>query len=222
MAYNGRMRSDELARLLGEVPGIQVSGTEVSGDGDLVTVYVPAIGDTVRLRPDDVLDAEPVVVPTGAPGVQLGIRRGHEEWPLIVTVDDVVFMPGDPADIVRDDGLPWQVPSMPHLVAYSEMHRDVRALGRAIDRPGTALDPEILGPTLLLHRCFLAGAVQVGLWPVRVAAWWEYSWARTGRDLPLPSFRPDVAWNALMDDVTEARSRTERHSKEATAEPNVR
>jgi hypothetical protein len=75
---------------------------------------------------------------------------------------------------------------------------------------------------LLLHRCFLAGAVQVGLWPVRVAAWWEYSWARTGRDLPLPSFRPDVAWNALMDDVTEARSRTERHSKEATAEPNVR
>ena len=220
MAYNERMRSDELVQLLGGVPG-----TRVAVDADQVTAYVPAIGDTVRLTPADVLDAELIVVPNGSIGVQIGVRRGHEEWPVIVTVDDVVFMPADPADIVQDDGLPWQVPSMPHLVAYSEMHRDVRALGRAIDRPDLDLDPEILGPTLLLHRCFLAGAVQVGLWPVRVAAWWEYSWARTGTDLPLAPFRPDVTWNALMDDVTEARRQTaarERHGEGASPEPNVR
>jgi hypothetical protein len=220
MAYNERMHSDELARLLGELPGVRVAA-----DSEQVTAYVPAIGDTVRLTPADVLDAELTVVPTGSLGVQLGIRRGHEEWPVIVTVDDVVFMPADPADIVREDGLPWQVPSMPHLVAYSEMHRDVRALGRAVDQPGLELDPEILGPTLLLHRCFLAGAVQVGLWPVRVAAWWEYTWARTGTELPLPSFRPDVSWNNLMDDVTRARASgasRERHGEGASPEPNVR
>jgi hypothetical protein len=231
MAYNGRMHSDELARLLGEVPGIRVTA-----EADLVTAHVPAIGDTVRVTPGDVLAAELVVVPDGSLGAQLDLRRGHEQWPVIVTGDDVVFMPADPADLVRADGLPWQVPSMPHLVAYSEMHRDVRALGRAVDDPDVELDPEILGPTLLLHRCFLAGAVQVGLWPVRVAAWWEYTWARTGTDLPLPAFQPDESWNALMDDVSEARRRTtapaaqrtpapaapERHDEGASPEPNVR
>jgi hypothetical protein len=211
MAYNGRMRSDELAGLLARVPGVQVSA-----DDELVTAHVPAIGDTVRLTRANVLDAEPIVTPAGAPGVELAIRRGHEEWPLIVTVDDVVFMPADPADLAHDDGPGFRVPSMPHLVAYSEMHRDVRALGHAVDDPAHRLDPEILGPTLLLHRCFLSGAVQVGLWPVRVAAWWEYTWARTGTDLPLAPFRPDTTWNALMDAVAEARRRTavtERHDR---------
>jgi hypothetical protein len=192
----------ELARLVGGVPGTQV----LIEDG-LVVVRVAGIGDAIRLAPQDVLGDDPIISPTGQPGIELGIRRGHEELPLIITVDDVVFMPGYAADMLERD-VHFQVPSMPHLVAYSEMHRDVRALGGAIDDPDLELDLEMLGATLLVHRCFLAGAIRVGLWPVRVAAWWEYSWARVGKNLGIGPFRPDPQWDKLMADVTEARRRT--------------
>ncbi|GGQ81375.1 hypothetical protein [Couchioplanes azureus] len=196
------MQSEALVGLLGEVPG-----TEVSVKAGVVTVHVPAIGDSVRVAVRDVLGFEQVVVPTGDPGLQLGIRRGHEELPLIVTVGDVVFMPAYAADmLVR--GAEVRVPAVPDLIAYSEMHRDVRALGRAVDVEGAEFDDDMLAATLLAHRCFLAGAVRVGLWPVRVAAWWEYCWARVGGRLPLGPFRPDPAWDKLMADVAEARRRT--------------
>jgi hypothetical protein len=193
------MHSAELVGVLGEVPGVQVSCA--SG---VVTAYVPAIGDAVRLAPEDVLAAEQIIVPTGAPGVRLGVRRGHEELPVIVTVGDVVFMPAYAAGLMAG-GAPMRVPSAPHLVAYSEMHRDVRALGRAVDEGSPNLDPDTLAATLLVHRCFLAGALRVGLWPVRAAAWWEYTWARVGGGLPLPRFRVDATWDRLMADVTDAR-----------------
>jgi hypothetical protein len=196
------MRSDDLIRVLGGVPG-----TEVSTTAGVVTAYVPAIDDAVRLSPDDVLATERITSPTGAPAVQLGIRRGHQELPLIVTVDDVVFMPAYAADMVQP-GASILVPSTPDLIAYSEMHRDVRALGRAVQQGDRDFDGETLEATLLAHRCFLAGAVRVGLWPVRVAAWWEFSWSRVGVGSQLPPFRPDPAWDALMADVTEARRRT--------------
>ncbi|RZU49508.1 hypothetical protein EV385_1261 [Krasilnikovia cinnamomea] len=196
------MHSDELVRLLSGVPG-----TQVSAESGLVTAYVPAIGDTARLDPGDVLGAEEITAPTGAPAVEVGVRRGHEQLPLIVTVDDVAFMPAYAADLLVKDA-PVRVPAVPHLVAYSEMHRDVRALGRAVDDPELELDQDMLAATVLVHRCFLAGAVRVGLWPVRVAAWWEYTFARVGAGLPLAAFRPDPTWDRLMADVTEAR----RHS----------
>ncbi|MET8148481.1 hypothetical protein ACIBSW_37580 [Actinoplanes sp. NPDC049668] len=193
------MDTDELARVIAEVPG-----PEVSIEGGLVVARVPAIGDAVRISAADVLDYEYLIAPTGVPGVELEIRRGHEKLPLIITVDDVVFMPSYAADLVAGDG-PLKVPFAPGMVAYSEMHRDVRALGRAIDDPTLELDPETLAATLLAHRCFLAGAVRVGLWPVRVAAWWEYMWARVGKGLPAAPFREDPAWDRLMADVTLAR-----------------
>jgi len=202
MAYNGRMHSYELVEALAEVPGNRV---EVSR-GALI-VHVPAIGDSVRLSPEDVLDADSVFVPTGAPAVQFDVRRGHEVLPLIVTVDDVVFMPAY-ADGLIAPGAELRVPAMPSLIAYSEMHRDVRALGRAIDDPRAGLDPEILAATLLAHRCFLAGAVRVGLWPVRVAAWWEYTSAHVPADVRLAPFRADPVWDDLMADVAEARRQT--------------
>jgi hypothetical protein len=198
VAYNGRMHTDELAGFLGEVLGDQVSA-----EAGHVIVSVPALGDAARLAIEDVLWAEQITTPTGSPAVQLGLRRGHGELPVIVAVDDIVFTPADPADVV--DGLPVSVPSMPNMVAYSEMHRDVRALGNAVD--GDRLDLDILAATLLVHRCFLLGAMRVGLWPVRVAAWWEYSWARVREDLAMPRFRADPVWDALMADVTEARRR---------------
>jgi hypothetical protein len=206
------MNVEELAQLVDEVPG-----TEVSIEAGVLVARVPAIGDAVRLAPADVLNHDPIVSPTGQPGVELGVRRGHEELPLIITVDDVVFMPAYAADMLERDA-PLTVPSQPNLVAYSEMHRDVRALGRAIDDPDLELDPEILGATLLVHRCFLAGAVRVGLWPVRVAAWWEYSWARVGKGVPVGPFRPDPQWDRLMADVTEAR-RHAAAAKEAEIRP---
>src|SRR5919112_2910294 len=193
------MRSDELVRLLSGV-----SGTQVSAGAGMVTAYVPAIGDAVQLTADDVLNAEPATVPTGAPAIRLGVRRGHEELPLIVTVGDVVFMPAYAAHLL-DPGAAFPVPAAPTLVAYSEMHRDVRALGRTVDTDGVELDPATLAATLLVHRCFLAGAVRVGMWPVRVAAWWEYTWTRVVGKLPPVPFRTDPVWDRLMDDVAQAR-----------------
>ena len=199
MAYNRPMHSDELVGALAEVPG-----TKVSSGAGFVTAYVPAIGDSVRLEPTDVLGAEPAMVPTGAPAVRLEVRRGHKRLPLIVTVDDVVFAPAYAADMLVE-GIEVRVPAAPQLVAYSEMHRDVRALGRAMDDIDVELDPEALAATMLVHRCFLAGALRVGLWPVRVAAWWEYNWTRAGGDPRHAPFRPDPDWDRLMDDVADSR-----------------
>ena len=197
------MQSFELTEVLAGVPG-----AEVTIRRGAVHVHVPAIGDTARLAPEDVVEAEPAFVPTRAPAVQLDIRRGHELLPLIVTVDDLVFTPAY-ADGLIADGEPLRVPAMPGLIAYSEMHRDVRALGKAVDDPAVELDPDTLAATLLAHRCFLSGAVRVGLWPVRVAAWWEYTHARVGGSLELARMRTDPVWDRLMADVTEARRRTE-------------
>jgi len=41
-----------------------------------------------------------------------------------------------------------------------------------------------------------------------VAAWWEYTWARVGKQLEVGPFRADPVWDRLMADVTEARKRT--------------
>ena len=205
MAYNERMRSFELTEILGGVPGVEVTIER----GELV-VHIPAIGDAVRLDPDEIIEAEQAFVPTGAPAVQLDVRRGHEALTLIITVDDVVFMPAYADDLLAEDA-ELLVPAMPSLIGYSEMHRDVRALGRAIDDPEVRHDPETLAATLLAHRCFLTGAVRVGLWPVRVAAWWEYSNARVGDDVRLAPFRDDPVWDDLMADVTEARRLTAEH-----------
>jgi hypothetical protein len=196
------MDTDELFHILSDV-----AGAKVSVDAGLVVARVPAIDDAVRLDPADVLSAYEIVVPTGDAGVEFGIRRGRQELPLIVTAEDVVFMPADAADMVRPGAI-LPVPAGPDLVAYSEMHRDMRALGRAIDQPGVDLDTETLAATLLMHRCFLAGALRVGLRPVRVAAWWEYTWASKGGGLLLPAFRADPAWDQLMAAVAEARRRT--------------
>ena len=185
------MHSDALLGLLGEIPG-----TEVSVRAGVVTVHVPAIGDSARLAMRDILGFEQMIAPTGHPAVQLGVRRGHEELPLIVTVDDVVFMPAYAADMLVP-GAQLRVPAMPDMVAYSEMHRDVRALGKAIDDATLELDPETLAATLLAHRCFLAGAMRVGLWPGRVAAWWEYANARVGGPAGVAPLRADPRFRRL-------------------------
>ena len=201
VSYNGRMRVFELLEALEDVPG-----AEVKIRRGALNIHQPALGDTVMLDPDDVTEAEPVFVPTGEPAVQLDIRRGREILPLIVTTGDFVFTPAY-ADAVLAEGAEVLVPAMPSLIAYSEMHRDVRAFGKAMDEPG--FDDQMLAATLIAHRCFLAGALRIGLWPVRVAAWWEYANARITPGRAIPPFRPDEVWDDLMADVAEARRRTE-------------
>jgi hypothetical protein len=204
------MRTHDLAEMLREVPG-----TEVTAGPGLVTVHVPAIGDTVRIAFRNVLDADWVHVPTGAPAVQVDLRLKHESLPLIVTVDDIVFTPAYADDLIdpEDELL---VPAMPSLVAYSEMHRDVRALGKALDDPDFELAPEVLAATLTAHRCFLAGAMRVGMWPVRVAAWWEYTSARSAGQITTARFRDDPDWDQLMEGVREARRLSEQATVQST------
>jgi hypothetical protein len=199
MTYNGRMRVFELTEALSEVPGIEVKVRRGA-----LHIHVPALGDTASLDPDEVTDAADVYVPTQQPAVQLDIRQGREILPLIVTVDDLVFTPAYADDLIAE-GADVLVPAMPSLIAYSEMHRDVRALGKAVDE--NELDPRTLAATLIAHRCFLRGAIRMGLWPVRVAAWWEYTNARVAHTLDLPPFREDPAWDQLLADVTAAREK---------------
>ena len=201
MTYNGPMQSYELTEALAEVPGLALKIRRGA-----LHIHVPALGDTAVLDPDDITDAADVFVPTEKPAVQLDVRRGHEILPLIVTVDDLVFMPAYADDLVAP-GADLRVPAMPSMIAYSEMHRDVRALGKALD--DGPMEPELLAATLLAHRCFLSGAMRVGCWPVRVAAWWEYSHARLSGYVPLSPFRPDEDWAELLEDVAEARRQTE-------------
>jgi hypothetical protein len=191
------MRSYELTEALSEVPGIDVSIRRGA-----LHIHVPAVGDTATLDPDDVVETADVWVPSQQPAVQLDIRRNREILPLIVTPDDLVFTPSYADDLIAGD-TELIVPAMPSLVAYSEMHRDVRALGKAVDTDD--LDPLMLAATLLAHRCFLRGAIRVGLWPVRVAAWWAYTDSRTRRTIPL---QKDPVWDELLADVAEARAQT--------------
>jgi hypothetical protein len=189
----------ELTDALSSVPGVSVAIKRGA-----LHVDVPALGDTAQLDPDSITDANAVFVPTGAPAVQLDVRIGREILPLIVTTDDLVFTPSY-ADSMVIPGHDLRVPAMPNLIAYSEMHRDVRALGKTLDTPGVKLDNDTLAATLLAHRCYLAGAVRMGLWPIRVAAWWEYSAARSASKVTLPPLRHDPAWDDLMADVADAR-----------------
>jgi hypothetical protein len=196
------MLSYELTSVLSEVPGV-----EVSIQRGALFVFVPALGDTAELDPDDVDTAAEIFVPTRKVAVQLDVRRGRSLLPLIVTEGDVVFSPAYASELV-EPGAQVAVPAMPALIAYSEMHRDVRAFGRTVDDPSASFDPPMIAATLLAHRCFLAGAVRVGLWPVRVAAWWEYAYSRVGGSAPMAPFRADPIWDDLMADVAEARRQT--------------
>jgi hypothetical protein len=198
------MRTSEVIDALADVPGVEATIRR-----GRLNIHVPALGDTAKLDPDEILAAESVFVPTGEPAVQLDLKRGREVLPLIVTLGDLVFTPSYADSLVAlADGEELRVPAMPSLIAYSEMHRDVRGLGAAVDDPDVQLDPDMLAATLLAHRCFLRGAMRAGLWPVRVAAWWQYSHARVGASAPLPAFHPDAAWDQLLSDVAEARRQT--------------
>lgn len=166
-----------------------------------ISVYLPALDDTVRIDAAEVRRHRPIWAPTGDPAVEIVLGDDQGIWPLILTPTDVVYQPAV-TEVVLDSRIAYRVGDAPDLVAYTEMQHDAERLAARYEQPGSVnLDAAAAG--LLLVRCFVAGATLVGLRPVRTVAWWQRAWAALGGDVPLPPFRPDPLWDELARaDVT--------------------
>ncbi|MER6593941.1 hypothetical protein ABT214_19245 [Micromonospora purpureochromogenes] len=184
------MDSDELAGALRTLPALRVRTIDAE-----VQVVVPAIDDAVRLHADSVLRARQIFSPRGDPALELVVRQDDALLPLIVLNDDVVWAPVDPAAQL-DSAIPVRITNAPPLVAYTEMERDAVGAARALDGP--MIDVDAVSATLVLHRCFIVGAMRFGLRPVRAAAWWQHLAAALGDDFCLGRFRPDREWDGLL------------------------
>jgi hypothetical protein len=193
------MRAGEIRRVLEHVPGVEVA----EPGGDRVEIRVPAIGDAARLDCARVARAQRMFAPDGDPAVEFVVSGDGGPRPLIVVPTDVVFAPAAP-EAVLDSAIPYRIAQAPHLVAYSEMERDAQGLARILDEPDgrRGLDLDQLAATLLLTRCFIAGAGDLGLRPVRSAGWWHAAWSVVGEELPLPPFRTDTRWEELVRAAT--------------------
>lgn len=190
------MRSDAIAQALSALPGVRSHRM-----GDVLDVVVPAIDDRLRLRPEAVRRGRRISAPNGDPAVEFAVSDGTDEWPLIVTPDDVVFAPV-PAAGLLDSAVRFVVSNLPPLVAYSEMVRDAEAVSRRVARSdGWLSNLDEVGATFLMLRAFVAGAARFGLRPVRVVAWWEQGWAIVRDPVFLPPFRPDPAWDELAGEA---------------------
>jgi hypothetical protein len=188
------MEADELSRVLSAIDGLRVTATS-----DRVVVNVPAIDDSVHLLAGDIRRAKRIFAPTGDPAVELAVGGERDVWPLILIRDDVVYAPMSP-EALLDTPLRYRVRNAPSLVAYSEMERDAEAIALAHElRDGVDLDGA--AGSLLMLRCFIAGAARFGLRPARAVAWWRRAWRAVG-DVPLPRFRPDTAWDQLAEDAS--------------------
>jgi hypothetical protein len=189
------MQANEIVGLLSDFPDVQAmsSGSHVRG-------YLPALADSFQLVADDVEAARPTFAPYGDAALQFGVRRGQETAHLIVTNEDVVFPPAESASLL-DSPVPVDVSNAPHLVAYSEMQRDVENVARACEQ-GENRNLDGLAGSFLLLRCFIAGAVAFGMHPVTSVAWWQRGWQVVGEDLPLPPFRRDPVWDDLVHDAS--------------------
>jgi hypothetical protein len=186
------MKSAEIVQLLSELPHVQVTASPGH-----ITVGVPGFNDAARLSVFRVQSAQRIKLPGGEPGVGLGIRNdGNELRSLIITSHAIGYDLASP-DNMLDSEMKHSVSNLPDFVIYSEMERDARTLSRLTkaDLAGRNL-MEIVG-SMLLVRCFIAGAIQVGLQPVRALSAWEHAWSELGEYLPMPNFRPDQAWDEL-------------------------
>jgi hypothetical protein len=146
-----------------------------------------------------------VAGPTGQMAVEFAVRRWGDvgpwgdQWPLILTAEDVVFAPLSP-DVLLDSSIRWNITDAPLLVAYSEMQRDAEKVALTCERPGP-INVDRLGAGLLLIRCFVTGAARFGLRPLKAVAWWQQGWRAIGCDLPLPPFRPDKIRDGIIEEA---------------------
>jgi hypothetical protein len=184
------MESAEIARALSELPGLQVTVS-----GDMISVFVPALDDSVNLMAAEVQRFSKIFGPRGESALEFTVGDESDLWPLIITPGDVVYAPAS-ADTVLDSTIRYQVSNAPPLVAYSEMERDTQTLARSRgDQEERNLDA--LSGTLLLLRCFIMGATRFGMRPIRAVASWQRAWAVLEDDIFLPPFRLDSVWDGL-------------------------
>jgi hypothetical protein len=183
------MRISELAHL------VRAAGVRASEDEFSLRLLFPQIGETLELQGDQIESAQGLVSPMGDPALQLRIRIGGDLFTVIITGDDVVFEP-DP-DQPTSSAIRVRVSNAPHIVAYSEMLRDVRRFhaycmaGRAFDN----LD-QLVAP-FVMFRWFIDGALRIGLAPVEAISRWSDAWSRLGADVPLAGWPPSQRWSSL-------------------------
>lgn len=167
-----------------------------------VAIHVPAVDDTAHLIAADVLRVRRGYAPDGSTCLELVIAAGETVRPCIVTDTDIVFAPEDPSNVL-DSGVRHVVRGMPSLVAYTEMMRELEHVGRT----DFGDDIGIASGTLLLTRCFIAGAAWLGLRPLAGVHWWQTAWLRFSNDVSLPPWREDPLWNVLVTEASQAAER---------------
>lgn len=184
-----------IARALAATLGLQPTVQD-----DHVSVYLPAIDDTVRVFAGQVQRFASIFAPNGDRALEFVIGEEDDVRLLIITADDVVFAPEDPVAVL-DSTIPYAIANVPHLIAYSEMEGKAEKAALAAASPGADLD--LAAGDFLLVRCCIASASRFGLRPIRTVAWWDRGWAALAGDVPLPPFRPDPVWDDLVGDAAQ-------------------
>jgi hypothetical protein len=186
---------DEINAALTFIPEARVTALR-----NRITVFVPALGDSVHFIADDVRRVNRIYAPDGAPAVEFAIAAGPELWPLIITGTDVVFQPENP-QVVLDTLMRYSIAEMPPLVAYTEMLREAEAQSFQI-RSGRT-NPDALAGTFLLVRCFILGAARFGMRPVHAVGWWDWGWRQVADSVYLPPWRADPLWDGLLAEAAQ-------------------
>ena len=168
----------------------------VSVAGGAVEVAIPAIGDSVRWRAADAVRVQTYFGPTGDLAVEFVIRAEGEEWPLILTDYDVVFIPH--ADARMRSPFRYSIADIPPIVSYTEMERAAAWLLRSVSAGGE-LQVDRASAQLVMVRRFALGAIRFGLRPVRVIGGWTRAREVLGSDFHLGDFLPDEAWDDLAE-----------------------
>jgi hypothetical protein len=187
------MDCDKIVQTFSALPGLTITTS-----ADLISVYLAGIKDSAHVLARNVWRARTVVGPNGENAVELAVRKDNGELPLIFTLDDVIFAPAM-TEAVLDSDIRWNITDAPPLVTYLEMQRDAERVARACENTGQNLDR--LGASMLLVRCFILGAAEFGLRPLKAVAWWQRGWRAIGEDIPLPPFQQNPLWEEMVQNA---------------------
>jgi hypothetical protein len=173
------MDCDKIVQTFSALPGLTITTS-----ADLISVYLAGIKDSAHVLARNVWRARTVVGPNGENAVELAV--------------DVVFAPAM-TEAVLDSDIRWNITDAPPLVTYLEMQRDAERFARACENTGQNLDR--LGASMLLVRCFILGAAEFGLRPLKAVAWWQRGWRAIGEDIPLPPFQQNPLWEEMVQNA---------------------
>ena len=203
----------QVAELAAKLRGV---GANVVAEESSVHVLYPQLGETLELDAQAVAAARPLVSPMGDPALEMHLHAAGDLRTVIVTADDIVFEP-DP-DQPTLSPFRMRVSNAPHLVAYSELTREMRHI-HALCVGGRALDGNLDGVAgaFLLMRWFIDGALRIGLAPVEAISRWTDAWAAVEGDVALPGWPANERWSTLyVSNLPPEDVRPEPRSTEAT------